>query len=120
MNTIDINWLFHSLDQAQLLHWQTESYAEHSAYGGFYSSMIPLRDSFVETYMGKYGRVSVDPNTASYLQNYYELQSSSFILSMTLQVGELRVAVQNDTHLCNILDEMLAAIDKLAYLLSLS
>ena len=43
--------------QFRILHWQTKSYARHKAYGEFYDSFGELMDEFIETHMGKYGRI---------------------------------------------------------------
>ena len=44
--------------QLRFLHWQTKSYAKHQAYGGVYSALDGLIDTYVETCMGKHGRPS--------------------------------------------------------------
>jgi len=45
--------------QMRIFHWQTKSYARHQAFGMIYGQLGDLIDSFVEAYMGKYGRVQV-------------------------------------------------------------
>ena len=43
--------------QLRIFHWQTESYAQHKAFGKAYEEFDDLIDTFVETYIGKYGKV---------------------------------------------------------------
>ncbi len=52
-----ISTLFHSREQAHILHLQTDSYAQHKALNKYYESIVDLADKYVETYQGKYGIV---------------------------------------------------------------
>ena len=45
-------------DKAHLFHWNTTSYSKHKATGKFYDGLTDLIDTFVETYQGKYGRLT--------------------------------------------------------------
>lgn len=49
-----IGTLFQSRNQAHIYHLQTTSYAKHIALNGYYDGIIPLVDSIVESYQGKY------------------------------------------------------------------
>lgn len=46
--------VFVGRDMAHRAHWRTSSYSEHMALGAFYEGIIPLLDSFVEQYQGRY------------------------------------------------------------------
>jgi len=46
-------------EQLRIFHWQTESYAQHKAFGKAYEELGELIDQFVEVYMGKNGKVKV-------------------------------------------------------------
>jgi hypothetical protein len=48
--------LTHFVDQLHLLHWQTQSYAEHQALGGLYDKVFDLKDEIVEKIMGYTGK----------------------------------------------------------------
>ena len=48
--------LTHFVDQLHLLHWQTQSYAEHQALGGLYDKVFDLKDEIVEKVMGYTGK----------------------------------------------------------------
>ena len=104
--------------QLRFFHWQTKSYARHQAYGGTYSAMNGLIDSFVEVLMGKYGRVPAMPFK---LYNRNEKDIISFIdetISYLLNLNNT-LNSQTDSDLLNIRDEMLAEFNKLRYLITL-
>ena len=48
-----ISYLLHSRTQTHIFHWQTPSFAEHTALNVYYDSIIPLIDGLVESYQGK-------------------------------------------------------------------
>jgi hypothetical protein len=105
--------------QIHVFHWLTTSYAQHQALGGLYDGIHDLTDSFMEVYMGKYGR-NVGNNAASMI-TYNEADSletikafEAFLVSLSSQVDE------SDTDLLNIRDEMLALVHKTQYLLTLN
>ena len=107
--------------QLRFLHWQTKSYAKHQAYGGIYSELDGLIDSFVETCMGKHGRPSYSGGYTLEGQYIDELSiqefvdaSVSFLISFTEKYDG-----KTDTDLLNIRDEMLGEFNKLKYLLTL-
>jgi len=45
--------LMHSRTHAHMLHLMTKSFAEHKALQQYYEDIIPLIDSYAETYMGQ-------------------------------------------------------------------
>ena len=47
--------------QLRIFHWQTDSYAQHRAFGSAYEELDDLIDTFVETFMGIFGK-SQKPN----------------------------------------------------------
>jgi ankyrin repeat protein len=105
-------------NQLKFFHWQTTSYARHQAYGGVYDSMTGLIDSFVETMMGKYGRV---PALPMHVYNRNEKDCMTFIdetVAFLLSLSNV-LSPSNDTDLLNIRDEMLGEFNKLKYLLTL-
>ena len=106
-------------DQAHVFHWQTESFAQHSAFGGFYDDFLDLVDKLAETLIGVHGRPSFmdaeielhgysEENILMFLEKAYEL----FLGPGTQLAG-------GNTEIKNIIDEILAELDKLKYLLTL-
>lgn len=106
-------------EQLRIFHWQTESYAQHKAFGKAYEELGDLIDQFVEVYMGKNGKVKAKLTYSIELDNlgdnYKEYIDSyiAYLLGMSSELSE------NDSDLLNIRDEMLAVLNKLKYLLSL-
>lgn len=47
-----ISKLFHSREQAHILHLQTSSYAKHKALNAYYDAIVGLADKYAETYQG--------------------------------------------------------------------
>jgi len=107
--------------QLRIFHWQTESYAQHKAFGKAYENLNDLIDSFVEIYMGKYGKVKAKLTYSIELDNLtdnYMDYVNDYIRYLLLLDEELDAT--KDTDLLNIRDEMLAVLNQLKYLLSLS
>lgn len=109
-------------EQIKVLHWQTQSYSRHIAFGSTYDLLDEKMDEFIETYMGKYGRIALTEGEDSInLVNIGEIQIPEFLdtiveyfISFNNQLNSNR-----DTDLLNLRDEMLGAINKLKYLLTL-
>jgi hypothetical protein len=107
-------------NQLRIFHWQTESYAQHKAFGKTYESLDGLIDEFVEVYMGKYGRSKAKLSYNIQLDNLgdnYVYVVDSYIDYLTSLSNELDA--ENDTELLNIRDEMLSTLNRLKYLLTL-
>lgn len=102
-------------------HWQTKGYARHQAFGGFYSALDGLIDTFVESAMGKYGRFSLnDEDKTIEIKNLSELDIKGLVNSLREALVQLGSELDpTDTDLLNIRDEMLGELNKLAYLLTL-
>ena len=108
--------------QFRMLHWQTKSYAKHNAYGGIYESLDGLIDEFIETYMGKYGRVTFENGEGTItLKNTELLDLNSFIKENISWLKGLtqKLNPENDSDLLNIRDEVMGSLNKLRYLLTL-
>ena len=104
--------------QMRIFHWQTKSFARHSAFGGIYATLGDLIDTFAEAWMGKNGRVRVaGPIELQDIGGDVEGIVDGYIdtlISMTEILDS-----QRDTDLLNIRDEILSEFNKLKYLLTL-
>jgi hypothetical protein len=109
-------------NQFKVFHWQTQSYSKHIAYGGIYDSLSDLSDTFMEVYMGKYGRVALEGETdAILLGNIGEVNIEEFLETICEFLLSFNHSLDSnkDSDLLNIRDEMLSAINQLKYLLTL-
>lgn len=109
-------------NQLKIHHWQTKSFAEHKALGKAYDDMTDLIDTFIETLMGKYGRVKSESGFTIKLVNYDDLATEEFVdkyIKYLIDEVPMGLDTEKDTDLLNIRDEMLGALNKLKYLLTL-
>jgi hypothetical protein len=109
--------------QMRLLHWQTNSYAEHNAFGGFYDAADDLIDKLVEAIQGKYGRIMLGGIDAIQVSDYSNLKLNIFLMDMetfyTTEIWVCGLEMTKDAEIENILQEIRAEIQKLKYLLTL-
>jgi len=107
--------------QFKFLHWQTFGDAKHKAYGEIYDSLGDMIDTFVETMMGKYGRVEFEPEFSIMFQDIKSLSVQNFMDGITEFLVEMTDHLDSryDTDLLNLRDEMLGSINQLKYRLTL-
>lgn len=105
--------------QLRVFHWQTNSYAQHKAFGKTYEALDDLIDNFVETYQGKFGKIK--PNVI-YKIELKSLDSDStldeYLNAFTDYLKKMSTEIPNETDLLNIRDEMLGTLNRLKYLLT--
>jgi DNA-binding ferritin-like protein len=117
-----INSFLSTQVQFKILHWQTKGYARHIAFGDIYDSLDELVDEYVEVAMGKWGRFSVDEKTNTIVyKNLSEVNMVEFLQDFKgkLYMITTELDQEKDTDLLNLKDEILAKINKLAYILTL-
>lgn len=115
--TLMLQKLFEIRDQIHYLHLNTTSYARHKALNSFYDDWLDTLDEFVETYQGKYGRVTgkitisineqVDP--VDYLKQVYAC----------LETECKSMVSKSDDDLLNIIADMKQLVNQTLYLLTL-
>ena len=107
--------------QYQIFHWQTTSFSQHKSFGNIYESLDENIDIFIETYMGKYGRIISASKFNLEMSNYSDLN----FLNATNSYIEFLINLTNildtarDTDLLNTRDEILGSLNRLKYLLTL-
>ena len=109
-------------NQVKIFHWQTYGYAEHKTFGELYDSLSGNIDEFVETFMGKYGRIMAQTNFNLTLENYKNMSPMGLMLDMeNYLINELPTMLdaKKDTDLLNIRDEILGSVNQTKYLLTL-
>jgi len=104
--------------QLKILHWQTESYAEHKAFGHAYNDLEDKIDRLMEVYAGKYQRPKFGGVKQITLADYSNLKIDSFLEAFEDFIKNAFMASQ-DTEIANIRDEIVADIEKLKYRLTL-
>lgn len=110
--------------QIRILHWETSSYAEHKALGKAYENLDGLIDSFIETFIGKYGKpeanITYSITLGSYREGLPETLLREYVEALTTSIPEtLELSPERDTDLLNIRDEMLQTLNQTIYLLGL-
>jgi hypothetical protein len=108
--------------QYQIFHWQTASFSQHKSFGKIYESLDENIDTFIETYMGKYGRITSASKFNLEMSNYSDLNFINatdsyieFLINLTNTLDSSR-----DTDLLNTRDEILGSLNRLKYLLTLA
>jgi hypothetical protein len=107
-------------NQVKLYHWQTKSFARHTATDGLTSKLDETIDSFVESYMGRYGRPMVKGSIK--LHNFSESAAKSFVERETKYLEkELPKKIgKTDSDLLNLRDTILGDLTKSLYLFTLN
>lgn len=115
------NMLLQMQNQYKIFHWQTRSFSQHKSFDEAVSSLIGHTDEFIETYMGKYGRIIASSSFNIDLTNYSADNFGpltdvyiNFLIGLTSQFDTTK-----DSDLLNIRDEILGDLNKLKYLLTL-
>jgi hypothetical protein len=123
MSSDHIHFFLQLRDQIKLYHWQTRIYARHIATDKILETLEKSIDSFVEIYIGKYGRPKITGKNAEItLHNLSEpgvirvINASIKYLQGTL-TKSLKAAADSD--LINIRDEMIGELNQLLYLFTL-
>jgi len=122
MSAEHIHFFLHLRDQIKLYHWQTRVYSRHIATDKILETLEKSIDSFVEVYIGKYGRPRINGKNATItLQNLTEAGATRLInASVKYLQGPLTKSLQpSDTDLMNIRDELVADLHQLLYLFTL-
>jgi DNA-binding ferritin-like protein len=108
-------------DQIHLFHWQTEVGDKHKALGDYYDDFLEQLDGLMEVIMGKYGRISVKSvGTPKPLIDLSEVNIEDFVSSKVSIFEDAKKLFVKDSEILNILDEIIAEIQKLKYLLTMS
>jgi len=118
-----VNLMMTLRDQIKLYHWQTMNYPRHIATNDLVTKLDANIDSFVEVYIGKYGRPKLSGKNATiHLRNHSDKEATKMIqeaiewMTHTLT----RKLKSTDTDLLNIRDEIIADLNQTLYLFTLN
>jgi hypothetical protein len=94
------------------VHLQTKSYSTHKALNSYYDKLLDLTDTFIETWQGQYGILtgyeSMQVTPVDDIISYLEDSVKIFMLGR----DSLK---ESDSHLKNILDEVVALTYRTIY-----
>lgn len=107
-----ISELMRSRTIVHKMHLATKSFAEHKALDDYYNDIVGLIDSLVETYQGEYGIITKYPEAK--LTGTESVSYLSSLLSFIKQ-NRYKCCDKEDTHLQNIIDEVVALIYQTLY-----
>jgi hypothetical protein len=122
MSAADVHFLLNLRNQLKLYHWQTKIYARHIAVDKVLKDLDELIDSYVEVYIGKYGRPRVTgDNAVLRMQNLTDagaqkLAKGAINYMLKPLVNHLKA---EDSDLLSIRDDMVAQMHQLMYLFTL-
>jgi hypothetical protein len=116
-----ISFFFQMRQNFYLYHLTTLKYSRHVGAGNFVDSLDTLIDTFLETYMGKYGR----PNKINSGILLESMTDEEALLELSLYTSYLSnilpiLISPNDTDLLNIRDELLGLFNRNKYLFNLN
>jgi hypothetical protein len=123
MSSDHIHFFLQLRDQLKLYHWQTHVYSRHVATDKILEALEHNIDSFVEIYIGKYGRPKLSKKHLSItLQNLTEAGAMRLVKASHKHIQTVISASLDprlDTDLCNIRDALMGDLNQLLYLFTL-
>ena len=114
------------LNNVQMAHWQTKSYAKHEALGDFYNKMNELNDKLVETWQGNQNKRIHIESGQNTIQNFTDIEhTNSEIVQYGQDIAQTSydISQKNDMRqfedIKAVLEEMAQQVSQTLYLLSL-
>ena len=103
---------FDARTSAHILHLESKSYSQHMALNTFYDEIVELADDFAETYQGQYGVIIDYPPSSEHYRDPIKLVDE---LADWVASNRRQCYGPHDTHLSNIVDEIVALARRTAY-----
>jgi len=122
MSADHIHFFLQLRDQIKLYHWQTRVYARHIATDQILEKLEKHMDSFVEVYIGKYGRPRVTGKNAEITVHNMTEAGATRLLQAALRYlqGPLSRSLKEGDHdLFALRDDLMEDVNQLAYLFTL-
>jgi DNA-binding ferritin-like protein len=127
MSILDMNALFRSLVefhvQLKAFHWQTKSFSEHTGAGVTYDSVDEILDTLVEAYQGYTKDERLRFGGQLNILDYEDVNTEEWLSGVINVIEQLRESTERvfkgSSDLLNIMDELLGAVSKFKYLLTL-
>jgi DNA-binding ferritin-like protein len=105
-------------DQSHIFHWQTNSFAEHKAFGKFYEEYLDLVDELVEMIMGLNGTAKVGLGIIE-LHDYTPENIKQFFDKSYIVFKNDILEITKEEEILDQSRLVVAQLDKLKYLLTL-
>ena len=118
--TAVIGYFLGLLDQIKLAHWATMSYAKHKALDDLHDSLSKSVDLFVEAYIGRFKKQPLKKVVVE-MRAESDLSIEKFVEAERDRIDRdlCKKAFLRAPELQNILQEMMADMDRALYLLKL-
>lgn len=106
----------------KVFHWRTHSFAAHKAADELHATLIDKIDQFVEQFMGRHGRVGFGARGVTL--KLHDVSTAQFSKILRTSAGFLVKSLpnslaSNDVDLLTLRDDILGAIRKTQYLMTL-
>lgn len=113
-----IGLLMSSREQAHVFHLTTKSFAAHKALQAYYEAIVPLLDSYAETYMGKSKRSLTGLTPYINRKIYTDARlARGYFTKLAKSIKSIKLP--KDPYLDNIRQEIDALVRQTMYMLSL-
>ena len=103
--------LMSSRTQAHVFHLRTNKYSRHVALQNYYNKIVPLTNSYIETYQGKSKRLVNGIKNKPIIND--PRNSLSYFVKLRKQIDKLNLP--RNSELNNILDEIRTLLDSTIY-----
>lgn len=112
--------VLHILSQIQIFHWQVDKLGDHKTFDDFSNDFKENADKLVEVIQGKYGRVLLDDDTQIPIRNIKELDPYQYADNCIdlFKIFQTNLFSDDDSEILSLLDESIAQLQQLKYLLS--
>lgn len=108
-----ISTLLHSATLAHLMHFKTESYAQHVALGAYYEEIPDLVDGLVESIQGAY-EVIIEPYPSMF-GNGNSTEPLAYMISLRNYVRDYRGQMPQDSEIQNDIDGIATLLNHTVY-----
>jgi DNA-binding ferritin-like protein len=112
--------------QTKLLHWQSNFYGQHKALDRLFKGLIDLTDTLAESIMGKYGKPVLNGDQCCLNIKNFENPEKGDLKDFMEHLHKCYAIdckslldPEKDPELLNIVDEIIALVDRTKYLVSL-
>lgn len=115
-----IEYVLTFLSQVRVIHWQTNNYVVHKVFGKLYDDLNDLFDDIVEGMMGKYERFVINDKLEIELKDEQDINLNIFLDKNIKILNSFKNDLFDECDdIKNIIDEIVAMLNKTKYLITL-